>query len=412
MFGKSIGAVATLNRLPWLSPRNLMAAAVAVNILAIVLAESLGEQLIPLRVGVILTGLVLALVAVNHRLRQFGEDVDERATTAGYLALGSFAVLLAYLASSEEWDTFRLVLGVFVAVGLVGAVLVLLPMLVRRTVIIVLVLFHFGGILTAVFSVPPPSGVSCWLTGALWTYVYRPYLQFMYLNNAYHFYSPEPGPATQLWFRISYEDAKVPSRWVRFPRRQDFPSRLSFQRYTAMTESTTYQRVGYPPDFFGQGNRLWRRYREHTTIPYHPDLQADKGTFATPDLSQYREPSDTAKKYIASYARHVARDPAYRSPESPDTPVKTVKVYRVLHTLLTPSEMGDGMNPNEPAKLLPVYVGEFDSDGKLLDPGDPLLYWIVPILREKDGAGGYILKDYVAIHAGGPKGPKSPATED
>ncbi len=409
MFGKPFGSPASGARQPWLTPRNLMAAGAAVNFLAILLGSALPDQVIPLRVGVILTGVACALVAVNHRLRNFNEDVEDRATTAGYLALGSFVVLLAYLASREEWDTFRLVLGIFVAVGLVGAVLVLLPMLVRRVVILLLVLFHFGGVLTAVFSVVPPSGVQCWVTGALWTYVYRPYLQFMYLNNAYHFYSPEPGPATQLWFRISYEAPKVPPRWVRFPRREDYPSRLSYYRYIAMSESTTYGRAGYPSDFFGENKRLWWRIKDRARIPYHPDLQPNKESLV-PDLSQYREPNDTtSKKYIASYARHVARDPAYRSPQAPDTPVKTVKVYRVLHTFLTPSEMADGLNPEEPSKLLPVYMGEFDSDGKLTDRYDPELYWVVPILRVHDGRGGFVIKDYVAVHAGDSR---SPATED
>ena len=47
-------------------------------------------------------------------------------------------------------------------------------------------------------------------------------------------------------------------------------------------------------------------------------------------------------------------------------------------------------------------MGEFDADGNLLGPGtDPLLYWVVPILREPRRArASYVLKDYVAVHAG------------
>ena len=259
-------------------------------------------------------------------------------------------------------------------------------------------LFHFGGILTAVFSVPPPNSVACWMTSALWTYVYRPYLQFMYLNNAYHFYSPEPGAATQPWFCVRYEDPKLPPLWVQVPRREDYPSRLLYQRATAMTESTTYAR-GYPDDI---RERVLRRARKREEIPYHPELQTDKTSWAA-DLSQYREPNEvTSKKYVASYARHVARDLKYRSPDSPDTPVKTVKVYRVLHTLLSAKEMGEDLSPEEPSKLLPVYMGEFDPDGHLTDPGDPLLYWVVPILRVPDERGKFVVKDYVAVHAGEP----------
>jgi hypothetical protein len=400
MIGNPLGAAARPVERSWLPPRSLLAG-MAAAVLADVLAMAFPDQFIPVRIVVILTALVLALVGVNYRLRYFVEDLEARGTTAAQLATASFVVLLAYLATSEEWDTFRMVLGVFVALGLVGAVLVLLPQLVRRTLIVLLVLFHFGGILTAVFSVTPPSGVSCWMTSTLWTYVYRPYLQFMYLNNAYHFYSPEPGASTQMWFRLTFEDPKVPPRWVQIPRRQDFHSKLLYQRCIAMTESTTTTRSGYPVDFLGPRGKLMRRYEERTRIPYHPELQIDKGPFAAPDLSQYREPNEiTSKKYIASYARHVANDPEYRDPERPDVPVKTVKVYRVLHSFLTPKEMGEGMDPEAPSKLLPVYMGEFDAEGTLLDPGDPLLYWVVPIFSEPGPNGDLVLKNYVAVHAG------------
>lgn len=469
-----LGSPRTAAELSWFTPRNLLVAGAAVTALALVLGLAFGDGLVPPRVVLILTGLVLALAGVNHRLRTFGEDVEERAVTAGYLALGSFVALLALLACDDAWDTFRLVLGVFLGVGLAGAVLVLLPTLVRRGVILALVAFHFVGILTAVFSVAPPSGVPCWLPGTLWAYVYRPYLQFMYLNNAYHFYSPEPGPSTQLWFRVSYEvrltnesftalgaagvsevvlakldalkdkkfdtrqkfsdelkrvldktelerfhdllltHANPEPRWVRFPNRDDYPNKLAYQRYLAMTESTVAARYGFPRDFFNgtpvapkeEKGPYMRRFEERGKIPYHPEMQTDKGPFAGPDLSQYREPNDvTSKKYIASYARHVARDLKHLSPEAPDRPVASVKFYRVLHTILQPSEMAKGASPEEQGMLIPVYMGEFDRDGHLLDPEDPLLYWVVPIFRHRNEAGVYVLYDYVRVHAGDAKSP-------
>jgi hypothetical protein len=52
--------------------------------------------------------------------------------------------------------------------------------------------------------------------------------------------------------------------------------------------------------------------------------------------------------------------------------------------------------------MVPVYMGEFDDDGTLLDPGDAMLYWVVPILRQPRGDGEFIIKDYVSKHAGTP----------
>lgn len=380
----------------WTSPLYLLIAGIAAAALAFVVGGPRAPGLVPVKVVLMLTGLGLTLGAVNQRLRNFAEDLEGRCLTAACLAVGALVALLCYLASWPAWDSFRLVLGVFAGVGLAGALLVILPRVYRRVVILLLVLFHFGGILTAVFSVPPPNGVACWTTSALWTYIYRPYLQFTYLNNAYHFYSPEPGPATQLWFCVRYDDPDLPPRWFRVPRREDYPSKLLYQRATALTESTTYGR-GYPDDIL---NRVVRRSKERDVIPYHPDLQTDKTSWG-PDLLQYREPNEvTAKKYVASYARHVARGAKYRDPGSPGTPVKSVKVYRVLHLMLTAEEMAWGMDPEDPTKLLPVYMGEFNTDGELLDPDGPLLYWVVPIKLEPDGKGGSVIKDYVGVHAG------------
>src|SRR5213079_1292939 len=107
------------------------------------------------------------------------------------------------------------------------------------------------------------------------------------------------------------------------------------------------------------------------------------------------------------YARHVARSPDYRSPESPETPIKSVKVYRVLHTILQPGELADEHDPNEPTRLVPVYMGEFDTEGQLRDKDDPMLYWVVPIRPERKPNGSYGYTDYVKVHAGTETSPAS-----
>src|SRR5262249_24279780 len=94
-----------------------------------------------------------------------------------------------------SWDSFRFVAFVFPGIALVGEALVLLSLRWRMILASALAVFHFGGIFSAVTS-PQPAPV---LTAQLWTVVYRPYLQFAYLNNAYQFYSPDPGPASELW---------------------------------------------------------------------------------------------------------------------------------------------------------------------------------------------------------------------
>src|SRR5204863_8317780 len=114
-----------------------------------------------------------------------------------------------------DWDPFAMLLTFLTLVGVLATTLMFLPRLIRRLIIVVLIIVHFTGILRAIMQVPP----SPWLMIYLWQTVYRPYLQFMYLNNAYHFYAPEPGPGMLLWFQVKYEDGTY--QWVKLPQRQD-----------------------------------------------------------------------------------------------------------------------------------------------------------------------------------------------
>ena len=106
------------------------------------------------------------------------------------------------IAGGMDWDSARMLVAVLTAIALLAAVLVVVPRVVRRIVISLLVIFHFGGIVTAVTNIPPNP----WLSSIAWAYVYSPYLEFFLFSNAYHFYSPEPGPGTQIWFFVEFED--------------------------------------------------------------------------------------------------------------------------------------------------------------------------------------------------------------
>src|SRR5207245_8728727 len=113
----------------------------------------------------------------------------------------------------------------------------------RLVAISAAMVFHFTGIFMATTS-PPPTP---WLTEQLFQRVFNPYLQFVYLRNAYHFYSPEPGPASLVAFHLKTETGSDPStgakqyqyEWVVIPRRpadvRD-PLGLSYYRRLSLTE--------------------------------------------------------------------------------------------------------------------------------------------------------------------------------
>jgi hypothetical protein len=73
-----------------------------------------------------------------------------------------------------------------------------------------------------------------------------------------------------------------------------------------------------------------------------------------------------------------------------------------------------GRDPYNASLYLPFYQGEYDKNGKLKDPTDPMLFWLVPIVqyqhpdwesREEYKKRGfdYYFRDYVSRHAGCPR---------
>jgi hypothetical protein len=323
--------------------------------------EGSARWLVPVGLVLMLGGLAVVAVAVQRRLRQGGEAWQVRVESAALVGVAGISALLVRIGFTP-WDSGRYFFNALTGVALAGSVLLLMPRLARRLVLSFLVLFHFGGILTAVTAVAPPNQPAPWLSQQLWTRVYRPYLGFMYLTNAYHFYSPDPGPPSLLWFRIQYTDGTA--RWFKLPARGEDPIALHYQRFLALAESTNSP-VQHVP--FTQDNPIYQRrwyggLAHSPPIPLPTDVSADQ---------QYVEPSELAKKLISSYARHVAR--------SERKPVQSVRVYRITHAIIQPAQLAAGYGPLAETFYVPYYLGKFDPDGKLTDQEDPFLYWYMPI---------------------------------
>jgi len=348
---------------------------------------------------------------------------EECAALLTLAALAAFAASWAlYLGAdqAEDWDSIRLALAVLALVALVAAPLTAVSRGVRRAVLAVLVVLHFGGIATAVMSAPPTP----WLVGQIWVRFYRPYLEFMYLNNAYHFYAPEPGPASYLWFRIESLDVreKIHSHWIKIPDMDDntgkprYPVALEYQRMLALTENTarnspTPSMVVTGPDGMQHVAAFYDQRVKHSEfaaggpvmignnrpeppliIPFHPEL---------PPLNQYQAPNLDSKRILESFARFIMHRAAARDPER--VPVR-VKVYRVVHAIPDAETMAAGWDPCFPTLYVPFYMGEFDREGKMTSAGaeDPFLYWLLPILKKDKSKPDSEILAYVFRHAGEP----------
>jgi hypothetical protein len=194
----------------------------------------------------------------------------------------------------------------------------------------------------------------------------------MYLNNAYHFYSPEPGPPTLIWCSIIYRKGdQFQYQWIKFPDRETSPVPLHHQRLLALTESTNQINQVLTDALFQQRLAARKEMKEGLNPPLHPSFLTNR---------QLAIPSPYSQEMLKAIARHMAR----RHPELEDDPeykFYSVKIYRVVHYILTQEDMARGCSPLDKIYYLPFYQGDFDARGDLREPNDPLLYWLIPIYR-------------------------------
>jgi len=345
-----------------------------------------------------------------------------RPTDVRIWLLAALTSLLAWPAMPSQWDSMQMVARVLAVLALVGAGLMYTSPRNRAIVISVFIFFHFGNMLVATTSPDPRP----WVTEQAMARIYAPYMRFMYLGNAYHFYSPEPGPSSHLFCLITWEldepelnkngtpklsadgtpEMKAESGWVDLPNRHDHykdPLGLAYYRRLSITELVSVSLPSSITLATYEKSKAWERRRAvsvdpKTPIPLTPE--------ADPIELQYRIPrADISRWLIPSYTKHIAA-----TYSTPGRKVISVKLYRVEHRVL-PMQYFIGENPNQknspftPLSYRPYYLGDYTPDGTLRDPQDPMLYWLVPILpvaQEIDSLNKKQLPyiDYMSRHAG------------
>jgi hypothetical protein len=317
--------------------------------------------------------------------------------------LAGAATLAAHFAVPPHWDSARLLLRVVVVLTFAASGLSLLPQTLRYVVLSIFTLFHFSGIFLAT-TWPEPTP---WFTMQVGTRVQLPYIQFMYLKNAYHFYSPEPGPASHLFCLIRYDSIDPSTQrpeadWVTLPNRKFHwkdPLGLTYYRRLSITEQVANampllqneerKEIDARRQQVAQGG-----YANIPRIPLDPN-----------EVLSFRMPRpDTTRYLVPSYAAHLLKSYSTASKKA-----VSVKMYRLEHTQLTAAQFVlNRVNPHHPTGFKPFYLGEFklDADGtaELVDQQDPMLYWHVPILPRPvpRGAppGTLDYDDYMSQHAG------------
>jgi len=335
------------------------------------------------------------------------------------------AALAAVAAVPDSWDSFRLLFSLFAAAAGFRLVVSAAPAW-RLRLVTAYLLFHFVGIFCAVTG-PSPTP---WLIDQAYLRVYNQYLQTIYMRNAYHFYSPEPGPASLLACVVKTENGtettatgevrkKYDTRWVVMPRRPADvldPLALSYFRRLSITDrmSRTNNDFTSSAGAFEKSEVRTRRYRltlpgSDPYFPLHP---------TEPEFLQYRMPDTNGCRFlIPSFAQHLILE---HTPTPEAAARTTLKMYRLEHrTLPVEAFIGVGnpdgkpTNPYDPMTYRPYFLGEYRLTSEdpshprkarveLVDPQADMLYWLIPILPNPapTAADRKPFVDYLSIHAG------------
>jgi hypothetical protein len=364
-----------------------------------------------LRVLFALGGMIAAGLAVSLR---------PKALMLG-LAMLTYLVACYGGAFHADWDSARILAGFGAIVAGIGMVILGGPELIasllgkpslirplRRIAISVLLFFQFGSLCVAVTA----PGAQPWIGAQLAERVYRAYQQCVYLTNAYHFYSPEPGPAYMLWFCIYYDNddngkaETAEARWITLPNRPgDMKDPLAITYYRRLSVTAT---AFSPAQIPGLSDDVTRarilRTQGKNGIPLHPEFM--------PMQNQYLMPQDNVRYHmLPAFVKHLSKSKEAQHGD-PNVKIKWIKVYMVEHKILTPADLEIGMDFYDAPTYKPYFMGDFDVNGNLRDPNDAMLYWMVPILFEpkhppvpnyytpKNHPDEFKLYDGVEVHSG------------
>ena len=348
-----------------------------------------------LRIALLVVGFALTYSAVVERLRRLTWDFPDRLEAAAMVSVSILGAVACLKAMDDEWSSGRVFFAGLFALTLVGAVLLLLPPLLRRLALSLLVVFHLGGIVTAVTVVDPPNGSAPWVSQVLMARVYRPYLNLLYMSNAYHFYSPDPGTSSVLRFAVFY--GKDDYEWVQVPDKKDCPIGMTYQRVNALPEHSFYSTGQFPPN------------DRDLQMSVPPEQRPPRGSWD--DISRRRQNGalramrpngnlpipvvldlDPIWQYQQPYRRvgtpdRVAR-PAHVVLSARAAPGGlrdhvSVKVYRVKINVLTPYELAKGPQTRRPDQDDAVLPRRIRRGGvTLLHPERS-----IPVLVPSRGAG-------------------------
>ena len=321
----------------------------------------------------IVVGLLHVGVGLALRLSAPASAIRHPALTSAWWLLAAAAAFVGSLALEKPADSMSALLNLFCLFAVFAAILSAVPLAYRLVGVSLLIAWHFFAIFTATQIIGGTAGPS-WFSSQVWTRVTRPYLQITHLNNAYHFYAPEPGPVSLVWVRVRFADGAVV--WERLPNHEKCRNHIERRRMAAIASMLAQSTPSQPTE-----EQI--RLRDEAAQRYDPVIPPRPQDLALG--LQFRAPEPLTKMVIESVARYFARTTAH--PKGEMVPVVAVKIYRGECSYPPVEHFHAGRDPLDPTLYRAWYLGEYDPDGKLVEASvKDMLYWQIPILRYRDAA--------------------------
>src|SRR5262245_38336430 len=129
----------------------------------------------------------------------------------------------------------------------------------KRRAISILVLLHLTAVALAPFSFASSGPEARSPIAAQLMHIFRPYIQFAFLDHGYFFFAPNPGPSHLLRCRVKMADGKTIERL--YPdRNRDYP-RLLYHRHFMLAEQLNTMFAPPDPPPFPEGSRAYREWQ-------------------------------------------------------------------------------------------------------------------------------------------------------
>lgn len=210
-----------------------------------------------------------------------------------------------------------------------------------KLLVSLIVLFHLSAILSHVIAGGGPF-VMRQLSS-----LYRPYLKTMWLDNAYRFYAPDPGPTEVFWYKLHYQDGTT--RWTQVPRREDFYLRMPFQRHMSIA-------------------LLGSMMVEQEPVPPTDNAASVASVLVNNQTAMRTVLTPMGQIFLRSYARHIAS--VEKEHPASHSPLAYMDCYLVKYLIRSPLEMRFNLDMYDPRMLRIQYVAAFTPDGLIANHKD------------------------------------------